>query len=141
MCTLHVSKHKGLTSMCSWREAIWRPILTHLIVRLEALCGWERRARLLCQDSRLPAQRHLQGLAILVALQLGALCGALIGSRRLCSLYLRCQEVPLAVLFFLQDKEIKVNRLLTANSATHCLMHMIAMQRMPSLSRCSLRTL
>ena len=101
-------------------------MLTNLILRPEALCGWERRTRLLRRQLRLPAQRHLQGLAILISLQLGALCRALNSSSRFCPLYLRLQEVPLAVLF-LQDKQ----PFSIATPAAHCLMHMTVMQCMP----------
>ena len=129
ICTLHVSYHGGaphsLAIVLEGRQL--QPTLAHLILRPEALCGWERSARLLCRQLRLPAQRHLQGLPILVTLQLGALCGAIIGRCRLGSLYLRLQEVPLAILFLLQNKQ----PFLTAIPAAHCLMHMVVMQRMP----------
>ena len=126
MCILHITKHQTRCFSAGGRPCA--ACLAHLILRPKALCGWERRARLLRTHPGLPAQRHLQGLPILATLQLGALCRALICSRRLGSLYLRLQEVPLAILFLLQNKQPS----LTAISAAHCLMHMAVTQRMPS---------
>lgn len=88
----------------------------HLIIKPEALGRGEScRAGLLGGCPGRPAQCNLQGFAILVPLQLCALCRALVCGGRLCALYLRLQQLPLPLLTFLRARKGCSGNLLLGN--------------------------